>query len=244
MTGVPQTSYGTPIVLMNMFRGNVQPAFPGCADDVANGIRWGGSRFELTWTQGESIPKVLEWQFMEWIYLAGGWTHPIDGQFGDYIDYEILAPASPASSVPGAGAYAKQEILPGSGINRFVPQAGGGWNLDLAATLNTHVGFTAVVPVPNTAGQGFFDWSSDTEEITLASGGNGTFDLLDKQVTLANYTPKARASGSQWRSFLIPGLKPRRVLAHWKHRLKWTVTGGSVSRNLEWDLFMAREKTA
>jgi len=238
---IPQTSYGTPIVLMHMFRGGVQPAFPGCADDIDSGARWAGPRFELTWEAGESIPKVLEWSFASWVYLAGGSVHPVDGQFGDVIDYEIVAPASPAASAPGAGAYAKQEIIPGSGIHRFIPQAGGGWDLDLAATLNASVKFTAVVPVPNTKGQGFFHWDPATEAVTLAPNGDGRFDLLDKQIVLANYAPRFRVSGSAWRQLLVAGLKPRRILAHWKHRLIWTVTGGVASRQLEWDLFIARK---
>lgn len=244
MSAIPQTSYGTPIVLMNMFRGNVQPAFPGCADDVTSGVRWGGPRFELTWNEGDPGSKALEWQFVEWIYIAGGSVHPVDGQFGDTIEYEILAPATPATPSPGAGAYAKQEIISGSGIHRFVPQPGGGWELELDETLNARVRFTKVVPVPNAAAQGCFHWDPETEQVTLASANDGAFDLLDQPIVLANYAPKFRVSGSAWRQLVVAGVKPRRLLAHWKHRITWTVSGGSTSRKLEWDLFIARERTA
>jgi len=243
MSGVPQTSYGTPIVLMNMFRGNVQPAYAGCADDVSTGKRWDGPKFELAWDAGDTNPVSLDWQYVEFVFLAGGAVHPVDGQFGDYLDYLIAAPASPAASAPGAGAYAKQEIIPGSGIHRFAPQDGGGWDLDLTAKLNANVKFTAVVPVPNPKQQGFFNWSPATEAVTVAPQGSGQFDLLDKLIPLANFAPKLRVSGSEWQQLLVAGVKPKRLLPHWKHRLRWTVTGGVVSRKLEWTLFIGRERT-
>lgn len=243
MSAIPQTSYGTPIVLMNMFRGGVQAAYAGCADSLATGKRWDGPRFELTWDPGDANPLGMEWQYVEWLYLAGGSVHPIDGQFGDYLDYQIVAPASPATSTPGAGAFAKQEIIPGSGIHRFVPQTGGGWDLDLSATLTPAVGFTAVVPVPNPKQQGFFKWNPAGEAVALAPQGNGRFDLLDKLVPLANFAPKLRVSGSEWQQLLVAGVKPKRLLPHWRHRLRWTVTGGVVARKLEWTLFVARERT-
>lgn len=240
---IPQTSYGTPIVLNNMFRGGVQPAYAGCADNVGTGKRWDGPKFERSWDPGDANPVTLDWQYVEWMYLAGGAVHPVDGQFGDYIDYFIAAPASPATSAPGAGAYAKQEIIPGSGIHRFIPQTDGGWDLDLTAKLNAQVGFTAVVPVPNPNQQGYFNWNPGTEAVTLVPQGNGAFDLLDKLVLLANFAPKLRVSGSGWQQLLVSGVKPKRLLPHWKHRLRWTVTGGVTPRKLEWTLFIAREKT-
>ena len=88
-------------------------------------------------------------------------------------------------SVTGGGAYGKQLIIPAIGLHRFVPQPGGGWDLDLTATLTPQVGFTAVVPVPNPNGQGFFNWNPAGESVTLAPQGNGTFDLLDKLVDRA-----------------------------------------------------------
>ena len=117
------------------------------------------------------------------------------------------------------------------------------WYDELRADTGVRAGFTAVVPVPNPNGQGFFNWNPAGESVTLAPQGNGAFDLLDKLIPLANFAPKLRVSGSEWQQLLVAGVKPKRLLPHWRHRLRWTLTGGVVARKLEWTLFVARERT-
>lgn len=233
-----RTADGKPITLMNLFPGDVSINYPGAGDDVATGQRFAGAPFRLA--AADYGAHAVEWQFREWVYLAGGNLTYQGAQPGDELTFLVYAPASPATEAPGAGAYAKQPV--GGGLSRFVPQAGGGWDLDLAARASAAVGFSAVVPVPNPIGAGAFDWSPDTEQVTANAGAKGGFDLYDGPIPLGQFVSRAQLLGTAHLPLTVPGVKPKRILAHWRYKIAiWNSEAKSL--DVVWSLFVGRKVT-
>lgn len=242
---LPHTSDGKLIHLVNLFPGNVNLNYAGYGDDVTAGTRHDGAA--LTESMSASGDDVTEFQFMEWLYLAGGMVVVKDGAVGDHISYKIYAPATAGTSNAGAGAYDKVEIIPSSGLHIYVPNADttGDWDLDLTETFNGNVGFTKVVPVPNEANKGYFDWDA-AEVVALNAQGEGRFDLFDFDVDLTEFVSKVSLlSGNPPRelSFTVPAIKPKRILPHWKHKVTVHHAGGGNSLDVAWYLYTGRLKT-
>lgn len=236
--GVPKTGDGKPIVLMNLFPGDVSINYPGAGDDIATGQRFAGAPFRLdVATEGA---HVVEWQFREWVYLAGGHLSFIGCGGGDELTFLVYAPASPSTATQGVGAYAKQ--LVGGGLSRFVPQAGGGWDLDLAARASAAVGFSAVVPVPNPICAGAFEWDEETEAVTASESGKGGFDLYDGPIPLGQFVSRAQLLGNAHLPLTVPGVKPKRILAHWRYKIAlWNSAAKPIA--VSWSLFVGRKVT-
>lgn len=213
----PVTSDGKPIFLPQLFPGDVIPLFLGCADDPITGIRFGGTRFAVATSLAEDV--VVEWQFIEWVYLAGGNVWATGQDVNDWISYEMSAPATVGTSNPGAGGFNKVTVA--AGVNLYVPAVNGNWDLNLTEKLNANVGFTKVVPVPSEDvegnGTGFFDWSADTEVVTLNIEQKGHFNLFDVEIKLAKHVQKVPLLGGHV-DFTVPATKPKRILAHWKNK--------------------------
>jgi len=244
----PQTSDGKPIFLANMFPGNVLSNHPGTADDITNGVRFGGDLFLLS--QGSQGDTYREFQFLEWVYIAGGGIQWLNAEPGDWIDYRIYAPASPATSAPGSGSYMKYEVIPG--INMFIPQPSGGWGLNLVEKLNANVNITKVTPVPavdEDSGNpnGFFDWDPDTGAVTLNVEQKGYYNLFDSPMPLSRYVPRyamLTPSFGPANLFTVPAVKPKKILPHWTHRV--TIHRENSSANtlyVAWGLYVGREDT-
>lgn len=233
----PKTSDGKLIFLPAQFRGDVQVYFPGCGDDVATGVRHGGANFALQSTEVEEI--TFDFQFAEFVYFVGGIIRWHGAALGDWVSYEAIAPASPAASNPGAGAYAKQPVAPG--LNVFVP-GGGDWDLDLEAKASPNVRFTEVVPVPGPEEASPFDWSEDTDAVFLNMAGpvpKGSYNLFDGEISLANFLPKFQLLDTGVQEFIPASVKAKKMLPHWKHRV---TLHNSTAKTLSvvWCLYAAR----
>ena len=167
-----------------------------------------------------------EFQFIEWIYLAGGELFNKGGDVGDWLSHEVFAPATEGISDPGDGSYDKVEVAPGSGMHIYVPNAEntGDWDLNLSEKLNENVNLSKVVPVPAPAGDGFFDWNPDTEQVVFNSLKKGGFNLYDFEMTLAKFLQKMPIMAGPIQ-LTKTGIKPKRVLGQWKSRV--TLHNGS-----------------
>jgi hypothetical protein len=216
----------------------------GVGDDVTAGTRFGGTEFCIS--RESTGDGTKEWQFMEWVYLAGGTVWRKNAVCNDWVRYELLAPASPATQNVGSGAYGKLAI--GGGINMFVnPVAPGAdgpdWDLNLAETLNANVGFSKVVPVPSPTSSGFFDWDPDTETVTYNATGEGLFNLFDAEISLGKFVDRLQVAGDGDLDLRVSAVKPKRLLAHWKHKLtlhnSTDKTGAAIE--VAWNLFLSRK---
>lgn len=236
----PKTSDNKPIFLPNLFRGDVYPLFHGRSDDITNGVRFGGTYFKMQATeQGDSN---LTFQFMEWVYLAGGIMECDGAVFGDRVNFKIYAPASPATSNPGDGDFNKYNL--GGSYNMIVPTAPGtgDWDVNLQEKLNENVSFTKVVPVPAPEGTGWFDWDYMNENVTVNIQGKGNYYLFDFQTDLVHYVIWQHLLGSSRIDFIKPAVKPRRMLPHWIYRTDLHREGTSGTLNIVWSLLCARKE--
>jgi len=252
----PQTSDGKAIFIPVMFRGDLHSLYMGFGDDITNGVRFYGPELAVSIAEVAEQETTVEWQYMEYTYLAGGIMTCQHAVIGDYANYCIGAPASPATSNPGSGDYGKLAV--GGGINLFVPAGYGGtnpdWDLDLEETLNANVGFTKVVPVPapraevegHDVGTGFFDWDEETEEVTFNSDGTGDYNLFDSDIKLVQFA-RFVLLGDTTYDMRTPSQKPKKLLPHWKSRVviyNKTDRSSGDPLNVAWNLHLAREDSA
>ena len=202
----------------NLFPIGYLTQFVGVADDVTNGVEGEGNL--LTLSSEEVETAELDFQFIKKFYLAGGSASWKGAVVGDWIKFELHAPATPGISNEGAGAYDKYPI--GGGINLFIPNATteGDWDLNLTEKLNSNVDFTKVVPVPAAGGNtGFFDWDQDTGAVTLNTEQKGRYNLFDSIMPMHEFVKKVPLLGDSVEPFTVPAVKPYLCLPHWHIKL-------------------------
>ena len=239
LNDTPTTDDGKQIFLPNLFPGTVLVIYTGAGDDITNGIRLGGQEFEISSSAIEDV--TFEFQFMEWVYLAGGGIYYEGAKIGDNITYKVYAPATVAANNPGIGAYDKLDL---GGFNMYVPNtsSSGDWDLDLTEKLNPNVGFTKVTPVPSPDGTGFFDYDADTGLITLNQTQTGGYNLFDIPIDIATFINKVPMLGANTTQLTVPAIKPKKILPHWIHKITFHHEY-TQPVSLSWFLYAAREKT-
>ena len=169
------------VAINNIPRGTFKQIV-GVGDDIANGTRLGGTAFAID--ESTSGNHDVTWQFKDTVYVLGGVCESTDADADDVISFGIKAPATAATSNPGAGAYGKQTI---SAAGARYTVGAGDYDLNLTEMLNANVCFTKVVPVPNPAGTGYFDYDPLTCAVTANAGATGGYDLLDHAVELSTF---------------------------------------------------------
>lgn len=214
----------------------------GSSDDIANGVRWDGDLFELTRT--DSGDTTGTFQYLEWVRIAGAHVTCTGNVAGDHVHGKVYAPSSSpaATSNPGAGAYDKYNL--GTGMNVFVPNGTqtGDWDLDLSSRLNANCNITKVCPVTAEDGDGWFDYDSDSGDVTLNAGQAGGYNLFDFDLDLLRIIPKAPLPFSGYWNLAPANVRPMLLLPHWKLEVILSrTTGGTVSVN--WVLIIERATT-
>jgi len=242
----PSTSDGKLIFLNNLFPGGVLSNFTGRGDNITAGTKWNGERFVIN--TSESGYQTVAWQFLKWVYLAGGLIRWKGADIDDWVNFRIYAPATAGeANGSGTGAYTKYQI----GIGKYIfvphPTQQGDWDLDLEETLNPNVDFTKVVPVPATVdeedeGTGWFDWDSSTGAVTLNSEQKGSYHLLDHEQNIAVFMNEINLLGDCHDDFIVPAVKPKKILPHWKFEVK-TYNASAKSLKVTWNMYLAREDT-
>jgi len=211
-------------------------------DDISSGVMWGGAAFFASITGG-SISTVVEWQFKDFVRLAGGFFTISGSDVGDWLDYRVYAPSSaPAETAnPGSGGYNKAPV--GGGINMYVPDpsSSGSHDLDLTSTINANVGITKVVPIP-ADGKGYFDYDFDTGIVSPSVPGSGRYYLFDQQRDLSRFLIEVKIVADDVLDLRIPSMQPKIVLPHWVHRVEYSrVDAAKV--DLAWQLLISRRST-
>lgn len=233
---IQYTSDGKLIQLPCLFPPGMYMYFAGRGDDVTAG-RGQGQHFRLAKdTSGEDS---MEFQFNDWILLAGGDGYGINGEFGDWITFEALAPASSTSpNGSNQGNCNLVEVAPGAHI--IVPAANNG----------THdVNLTTAVPVP--AGKpgektGFWEWDWPDEgkgSITPGVPQQSEFNLYDFPITLARQLPFFQLLGSRRFELTVPAVNPSAFLPQWKGKCIIHNETGHAGLKVVWTLVCARYKT-
>jgi hypothetical protein len=232
----PKTSDGKPIVLPCLFPPGVFMYYAGCADDPTNG-RGQGEQFHLSSdTAGD---ETLEFTFNDWVYLTGGDGQGCCAELGDWITFEVVAPASTVTPNGGGTGNCNLVDVPNTGgtLHVIVPAAGNGTH-DLDQ------------PVPIPAGKpnektGYWEWDwPDEGKGTVSAGepGKAEFNLYDFQITLNRQLPKYQLLGDRTFELTIPAVNPGALLPYWKQKITLH-NGGHTGLKVVWTIVCARYKT-
>lgn len=252
MTYIPsqvKTDDARPIVNNAIFRPDFNPYYAGCGDDIANAVRGAGAAFKLNVTGVATT--TIDAQFIDAIYLAGGFVKTAGGAEADLVNMFLVAPAT----VVTLGGDQNCILSPtGLGFNIIVPVPNGvgSHELDLTAPLNANLAaksgqpsfISAVTPVPAPNGDGFFDYNEITGVITVNASQKGKYNLYDQELILNNWL----VNWSLWDlglgnlvsyDFLVP-TNPKRIEPHWILRSVFETTAALNVTKAVWSFYMAR----
>lgn len=233
----PKSSDGRQIFMPSVVSDDLDVCFSSCGDDVTNGVKLCGTRLQLQ--QTDSGTNTFEWQYITKIYINGGNVVYNNAIYGDYIKYEIYAPATVGTQNVGAGAYDKYSL--GGGANMFIPNGTteGDWDLNLTEKLNSNVDFTKVVPIPASDNDGYFDYDEDTELVTLNATGTGNSNLFDFDFKLIEFINDVGIMGTRYQSFTPGSYGAKKLQPHYKHKVSlYRSDTGTVS--IVWNIFIGR----
>lgn len=239
----PTTRDGRQIVLPSTIGDSEEVTFSCVGDDIVNGNRLVGQ--DLKTSISSAGDSTVTWQYMEWVDVNGGTVRYTDANDGDYVHYDIYAPATDGTSNEGAGKYDKYNL--GGPYNMFVPNDThtGDWDLDLNELHNSNVSFRKVVPVPAND-NGYFDWDADTYAVTLNAAGTGKYNIFDFEIHLTRIVNKnwlIPVSGLVVDEFTVPAsYGAKRLLPNYQHKFKCTRVGTGTLK-LWWRIFMGRDTT-
>lgn len=238
ITADVRTSDGKMVVMPSLFPGGVYFYTTGRGDDVESDPpeRGTGTRFEAHLTSAGA--SSVTFQFMDWVYLAGGGLSFINCVQGDYISITIVAPASTVTPSAG-GNTGNCNVV--SGV--IVPAAGNGaYNVDL----------TTAVPIPafndvTGVSSGYWDWSQpDTGFGTITASstpGSAKWHLLAASRDLVRFINERAMLGSV-ENIVETFIKPKRILPQWQFRVDITSAGGEGhDAYVAWYVRCARAQT-
>lgn len=235
----PRTRDGKNIFLPNLFPGNVLLYITGVGDSST--VLGAGNKFTLSSASGTT---TIEFQFRDWIYLAGGGIFYEAATTGDEISMKLYAPASTVSASSGGNTGNANLVALGGGANMIVPAAGNG----------TH-NVTSAVPVPafdeenGETADGYWDWDSpDAGAGTVSpNAAKGAYNLYTFPNDLAYFVRSLQLVGNGANGnfdITVPAIKPKKILPQWKFYV--SLTNGGVLHTVKtgWYLVTARRRTA
>jgi len=229
----PTTSDGKQIMLPNLFPGGVTLYYAGSGDHATNG-RGEGTLFQKGSTAQEDA--TVEWQFNDWVYVAGADVVYSGAVLGDWLTLEVFAPAT--SVAVNESNEGDCNVVDGV----IVPAAGnGGYDVTLATA----------VPVPafveeSDSPTGYWDWDEPNEgkgTITAsATPGSARWHLIAANLYLARFACKKPMLGTTFENIVVPAIKPKKILPQWKWKLTMH-NSTTKSLDLGWTLVTARSTT-
>jgi hypothetical protein len=185
------------------------------AGDTASEI--GGDQQFMVSKEGQG-DATIEFNFIDQVYIAEGTGIVTDAKLGDYIDFEVFAPASTPTANPGGTGNCTQVPI-GGGLYMIVPAAGNG---DYDIGLGPEDTDAFLVPASN--GDGFWDWDyAPTGRGTISPNAEqtGKYNLFPVGMHLSLFATKLPIQGHDVVvDFGIPNVRAKMIPPHWK----WKVT--------------------
>jgi hypothetical protein len=203
----------------------------GAADSATE--RGEGAKFCLS--KNSSGTVSLDWQYLDYVYMAGGVCRYRNAELEDNVSFKLYAPATDVTANAGAGAVNLTDI--GGGINMIVPDQQTDGSHDLGTTK---------VPVPNESGTGWWDWSDPSTglgTVTANYDQTGAYDLFDTQLDLFRFANYICMMGSGVLELDIEEIKPKKMLPQWKWKVTLEHGGGNNTVEIAWHLVLGRAKT-
>lgn len=235
----PQTTDGRAIVLPNFFPDYVTLYLTGAGDDAQRGR---GQGVPFTMSSDVGGDTVIEFSFLDWVYISGGAFKCVGADIGDYISFEVHAPKTPVTSSGGNGNC--DLVDPGVGTPiLIVPAAGtGAFNVDLSKA----------VPIPalNTdqprKPSGFWEWTGpDTGKgvVTPGAPGSSNYNLFAIDLDpMARFANKVHMLGDTNDNLTIPAVAPKTFFPQWILRVI-IHNSGHAGLKVVFRLVTARVKT-
>lgn len=206
---VHQTSDGKNIVTSNALPEWCVLGMVGAGDSAT--VIGAGNRFEMSTNDPEN-DDTLNFSFIDPVYVLAGTGIILDAKLGDYIRFEVCAPASSPVSNEGAGNCDKVDT--GSGFNIIVPAENGDWDIDVDSA--------NVVPAAN--GDGHWDWvMTQTGRGTLTPNATATggYNIYDNGMYLNMFATDVPLLGTNIVvDFGIENIRAKMISPHWD----WNVT--------------------
>jgi hypothetical protein len=174
----------------------------------------GGDLFEIQCSDPNS-PSSMQFRFIDAVYVTSGVGVVKDAEYGDHIDFEVIAPAT-VPTPNGAGTGNCNKVPTGTGFDIIVPAMGNGaYDLDLSST-GCHL-------VPNADSAGYWNWDmpkTGAGTVTPAAA-NGGYDLFTIGMRLARFATDVPLLGTDVvLRFGIENVRAKMVPPHWD----WLVT--------------------
>lgn len=243
LLGSPETSDGKPIFLPCLFPGNVYLYPTGAGDNVTNQTRGDGQAFVVKCSAEQDYN--VEFQFIDWVYLAGGGIKWKNGEDGDWVSLLICAPATPVT--PNGGGTGNCNLVdPGVGAAiLIVPAAGNGaYDVDLedAIPVPAYTENEEGIQTPN----GFYNWSAPDTGSGVVSAGvpqASPYNLFAVAIDLVRFANRLQLEGAEIQDLTIPAVKPKKILPQWKFKVTAHHAAGTADLAVQWWLTTARIKT-
>lgn len=154
-------------------------------DAIDTGVLGGGPALKMITTSAEAKKCIL--QMKEHFYAIGGRALWSGCGEDDLMNAYLVAPAS-TGFTQEAGNFNKVQVAPG--MNMIVPAApgAGAWKANLADKLNANVPILKATPVPQAGNNGFFDYDSTTNTLSVNAAQKGGYNLYDFPINLFRFT--------------------------------------------------------
>lgn len=238
-TVAPRTRDGKNIYLPNLFPGNVMLYLCGCGD--SSSVIGAGNKFKLTSSSGT---QTIDFQFRDWVYLAGGGIFYEAASTDDEVTMKLWAPASTVSASSGGNTGNANLVSLGGGANMIVPAPGNGThNVTNAILVPSYDEENGETPA------GYWDWNTpDTGLGTVSANasGKGAFNLFSFNIDLTYFVRSLQFIGTSADgnfALTVPAIKPKKILPHWKFTVSLTNGSGLHTVKTGWYLVTARRKT-
>lgn len=235
----PQTSDGKIILLPCLFPPGVYMYFAGRSDSPTEG-RGKGEHFRLA--KDDAGDVQLDFQFNDWVLLAGGDGESVDAQWGDWITFEVFAPKTDVTpNVGGTGNCNLVEIPGTNGLCHVIVPAQSNGTHDVV--------LADAVPVPagkpgEKTGYWAWDWPDEGKgTITPGDPGHAEFNLYDFEILLNRQLPYYQLIGNRKFELTVPAVNPGAVLPQWKNRCILHNENGHQGLKVVWTVVCARYKT-
>jgi hypothetical protein len=221
----PKQADGSPYFSPCMFPTGVYLYITGAGDGTELG---NGQSFWLTSEAAED--KLVEFQFLDWVLIAGGGMVISGGEIGDYCSMMVYCPATPIT--PNGSGTGNCNLV--NGI--IVPAAGNGaFDVDL----------TQANPVLTPLHDGYWEWdfpNTGRGTVTVGVPGKAGAHLIAVDYNLIRFVNRVPLVDNAALDFTIPAIEPKIMLPHWKGRV--TVHNhGHAGLEASWHITTARVRT-
>jgi len=211
----------------------------GAFDDLTDLKRGDGTLLQLQ--ESDAGDYTITGQFLEHVYLVGGFVRHLNGLYQDTFSFVATAPASAPAEAAGTGNAKVQSDV-------FIPCAEGEstHNIDGETTTKGEINDN-LVPVPSTSG--IWGWNPyETPSIFIWTSAHDPKEnlrchLMSVPVTLSRQVCRIPMLGDDTVFMGVQSVRPALFLPHWQLSVKVHLETGGAQRTVGVTAVAGRKKT-